>query len=184
LNLTLGAKKEAQINKGEESMKTTRLVFWLGCIFFIMSCMLFPLNSSGDAKRTLGEEVKTYPVSLNGSATVTKPYNAASCVRQGTAHFVAGEDQTCALVVSFPMTITNIKGQCEDNGDTEAWVLRGAFVKGYQVCRFDSCNDNADYEAAGLIKFYPAETDPATVRCSLVKNNKLQVTIELTALKP
>jgi hypothetical protein len=165
-------------------MKTNIVLLLVLCLFLTLSCQFLPFEVGGDAKRTLGEEVKTYPVTLKGSATVSTPYDAATCVRQGSATFVAGDDSTCVLNVSFPMTYTDIQGKCVDNGDTQAWLLSGTFAKGYQVCRFETCNDNEAYYASGFIRFYPTSTDSATVRCSLAERNKLEVTIELPPLAP
>ncbi len=165
-------------------MKTNRVALLLFCLLTSLGCMLFPIEFGGDARRTLGEEIKTYPVSLQGSATVSIPYYAATCVSKGTATFVAGDNQTCSLYVSYPRTYTDTSGQCVDAGDTEAWLLQGAFVKGYQVCRFETCNDNPDYVASGFIRFYPTSTDSATLKCSTAGKNELRVTIELPALAP
>jgi hypothetical protein len=154
----------------------------LGSALLVLACEF--VSCGGDAKRTLGEEIKTYPVSFGGSATVSTPYDAATCVRQGTAVFVAGDDETCALNVSFPMTYTDINGQCVNNGDTQAWLLKGTFKKGFQVCHFETCNDSAAYYASGTLKFFPQETAATSLQCSLEEGGELRVTIELPVLKP
>jgi len=143
------------------------------------------LLGGGDAQRTFSEEVKTYPVNLKGFATISEPWDQGSCTMAGSAKFFAGDDGTCQLVVSFPMT-NLIDGKCVPNGDTKAWQLQGAFQKGYQVCRFDHCNDRPDaYTAAGFIRFYPASSDSASnLSCSLIKDGKRRVTIEVPALAP
>ncbi len=164
-------------------MKLVKLALLLGCMFLILACEAAGCEFKGDAQRNLNEEVKVYPVSFTGGASVATPYDAATCIRPGSATLVAGDDQTCSLVVSFPRTYTDIQGQCVDAGDTEAWLLKGTFVKGYQVCYFESCNDNADYTAAGFVRFYPDGTDSATsLRCLV--DGKSQVSIDLPPLKP
>lgn len=139
----------------------------------------------GDAQRTFSEEVKTYPVNLKGSAVVVEPWDKGSCTMTGTAKFYAGDDGACQLVVSFPMT-SLIDGNCVPNGDTKAWQLQGTFQKGYQVCRFDHCNDRPDaYSAGGFIRFYPTSSDAGNnLSCTLIKDGKKKVTIEVPALAP
>lgn len=163
-------------------MKTIKILILLGSALLLLACEF--VSWGGDARRTFSEEVKTYPVNLQGSATVSTPYDVATCTRQGTAAFVAVEDETCSLYISYPRTYTDINGKCVDAGDTEAWLLKGTFLKGYQVCRFETCNDNADYAASGSVKFYPNTTDPAAVTCSLADKNEVQVRIELPSLAP
>lgn len=128
------------------------------------------------------EPVKTYPLSLLGTATVTEYWKAGSCTMPATATFFAGDDQFCQLTVSF--AYTNLEGgKCVPNGETKAWIVQGHFEKSDQKCRFSSCNDRPDaYEASGILQFYPTRSAWMTASCSLIKNSEKQVSIEVPAM--
>jgi hypothetical protein len=82
-------------------------------IFFLLLCALITLAGCDDSDMKqnydtlpteLIEKVKSYPVSYSGTASVSKFYQPATCVRNGDVKFTANKDGTCALYVSFPMT--------------------------------------------------------------------------------
>ncbi len=163
-------------------MKSRKLLLILFIGALMLGCQLFP--GSGSPPRVLSEKVSKFPVAFDGGASVTTYYDVANCVSQGNAHFVAENDETCAVIVSFPMMITDTQGKCVQNGDTQAWLLKGTFKKAFQVCHPEICNDNADYGVNGTIKFFPEGTEETTVECVNADSGKTYVTIRLQALKP
>jgi hypothetical protein len=163
-----------------------RRILLLGSVMvFLLACGL-PFSSGGDTSKVFSEKVEKYPVAYDGSMTASTPYDAATCVRTGTAHFVANDDLTCAIIVSFPETYTDTKGQCVNmsDGSTQAWLLEGTFARAAQVCHFERCNQNNDYYGSGTLSFTPQEAAPATLTCTLASKSRLEVTIRTDALAP
>jgi hypothetical protein len=165
-------------------MKKSRLLLLALMIFLAMSCEFLPFGTGNKAGRTFSEKVEKYPITLGGSATVTKVYSPKSCVREGKATFVAGDDSTCQVYVSFPETYTDIKGECADMGNDEAVLLKGSFNKLTQICELVSCNDSPDFYGLGNIPFFPDKTEATTVECKVEKTGAVNASIRLPALAP
>ena len=154
----------------------------LALVLLLTATLLLACDTGGSggvdkAPKDVKSKVAQYPITFKGVGTATEYYSGgAECTRDAAVTFTVQADHTCHLLLSFPLTILTLEGKetkCVENGETKAWVLRGAFDPASQECVFSGCNDTTAYQAGGMISFGAEATTPAwDLSCKLVKNGK------------
>jgi hypothetical protein len=166
-------------------MKTKRILIVLASLFVILGCNLGYTPKGDQLPPEL--QISNFPANYAGTVEIN---TGNKCDSRANAEFTAFDDQTCVLMVSYPIAYENYDGllpgdpgygACINSGDTQAWYINGTFEKGYQRCFFDEvCNYSEDYAAGGSLDFLPATTAAqGVIECSTRVDFKLQITITI-----
>lgn len=124
--------------------------------------------------------VEEYPVSYQGTGTITKYFQGGTmeCAREAEATFTAKADHTCELrLVSPAMVLVPGSGgatyACGTGDYREVWSMQGTVDLALQACLFTTCNGTTNYRAEGRLGFGPEGTVPARdLVCVVVKSGE------------